>query len=142
MKTLSEVLRDGELSYQTLVKYTQMGLIPKPQRVWGGRGKGSQSLFSDDTIDIIKWVKRQQGYGQSLAQIADVLRQAKTEEGEVVGEKPNNISIAFWAAKRLIELHARYPDDDFILGELDEALEEQPDGTVVAKFRIIRVPRK
>lgn len=74
MKTLSEVLRDSGLSYQTLVKYTQMGLIPKPDRVWGGRGRGSQSLYPDDVIDIINWVKLQQKLGLTLTQIAEKLR--------------------------------------------------------------------
>jgi len=88
MKTLSEVLRDSGLSYQTLVKYTQMGLVPKPERVWGGRGKGSQSFFPDDVIERIERVRSKQESGLTLAEIAENVRpERKTKESTVAGGK-------------------------------------------------------
>lgn len=84
MKTLSDVLRESGLSYRTLVKYLQMGLLPKPQRVWRGR-RGSESLYPDDVIEIINWVKLQQESGFSLAEIAE---QCRKELGEIRVIKP------------------------------------------------------
>ncbi|MFC2005983.1 MerR family transcriptional regulator [Chloroflexota bacterium] len=85
MKTLSEVLRDSGLSYQTIVKFIQMGLISKPQRVWGGRGKGSESLFSDDVIKSISRVKHLQKRRFTLSEIAE---QFKKERGDIEVLKP------------------------------------------------------
>jgi DNA-binding transcriptional MerR regulator len=84
MKTLSDVLRESGLSYRTLVKYLQMGLLPKPQRVWRGR-RGSESLYPDDVIEIISWVKLQQELGFSLAEIAE---QCRKDLGEIRVIKP------------------------------------------------------
>ncbi len=141
MKTTNEVLAETGLTYPILNRLKDLGIVPKPQLQGKGNRKGVIGLFEDDITDLIKWVRKQQAHNISLVQIAEQLRKAKIEEGEVVGPEPNP-SLVNWATKRFIELHARYPDHDFVLGEIDEALEEQPDGTVVGKFRIIRVPRK
>ena len=50
MKTLQDILQVTGLSYHTLVKYTSLGLIPNPKRVWRGR-KGSESHYHDDIIE-------------------------------------------------------------------------------------------
>ena len=141
MKNTHEVLAETGLTYPMLNRLKDLCIVPKPKLKGLGRQKGVIGEFEDDVLDIINWVKKQQEHNISLTQIADMLRQAKTEEGEIKGPKPNT-SLVNWAARRFIELQARYPDDDFVLGEIDEALEEQLDGTVVAKFRIIRVPKK
>jgi DNA-binding transcriptional MerR regulator len=78
LKTLSEVLRDGKISYRTLVKYVEMGILPKPKRVWRGR-RGSESLYADDTIDIIPRVRFLQRKGLTLSQIAEQFRQEQAE---------------------------------------------------------------
>ena len=85
MKTLSEVLRDSGLSYQTLVKYTQMGIISKPYRVWGGRGRGSESLYPDDVAKIVRRVKLLQKRRFTLQEIAE---QFKNERPEIETLKP------------------------------------------------------
>ena len=141
MKTTNEVLAETGLTYPMLNRLKDLGIVPKPKLKGQGRGKGVIGEYEDDVVDLIKWVRKQQkDEKKSLPEIAEQLRQAKVEVGEVVGEKSN--PIMGWYARRFMELHARYPNDEFILGEIDEALEEQPDGTVVGKFRIIRVPRK
>lgn len=72
MNTLSDVLRESGLSYRTLVKYTEIGLLPKPQRVWRGR-KGSESIYPDDIIDRIKTIQELKAQGKSLAQIKEIM---------------------------------------------------------------------
>jgi DNA-binding transcriptional MerR regulator len=84
MKTLSEVLRDGKLSYRTLVKYVEMGIIPKPQRIWRGR-KGSESLYSDEVVEIINRVRSLQKRRFTLREIAE---QIKKELGQIEVMKP------------------------------------------------------
>lgn len=72
MNTLSDVLRESGLSYRTLVKYTEIGLLSKPQRVWRGR-KGSESIYPDDIIDRIKTIQELKAQGKSLAQIKEIM---------------------------------------------------------------------
>ncbi len=139
MKTTNEVLAETGLTYPILNRLKDLGIVPKPKLRGLGRHRGVIGEFEDDVVDIINWVKKQRGHGQSLTQIAEHLRQAKIVEGEVKGPKPNP-SLVNWAARRFIELHARYPNDEFVPGEIDEPFEERPDGTVIAKFRIRRVP--
>lgn len=141
MKTTHEVLEETGLTYPMLNRLKDLGIVPKPKLKGLGRRKGVVGVFEDDVIDIIKWVKKQQDDGVPLAQIAEHLRQVKVEEGKLTADKPNP-SLVNWAARRFIELHACYPDDDFVSAEIDEPVEENPDGTVVVKFRIRRVPRK
>jgi DNA-binding transcriptional MerR regulator len=141
LKTTIELLKETGLSHPMLNRLKDLGIVPKPKLKGLGRHKGVIGEFEDDVVDLIKWVRKQQADNISLVQIAEQLRKAKIEEGEVVGPKLDS-SLVKWATQRFIELHARYPDHDFVIGEIDEALEEQPDGMVVGKFRIIRVPRK
>lgn len=141
MKTINEILAETGITYPMLNRLKDLGIVPKAKRQGLGNRKGVIGIYEDDVIDTIKWVREQQSWGIPLAKIAEKLQQAKVEEGEVIAPKPNP-SLVNWAARRFIELHARYPDDDFIAAEIDEPFEESPDGTVVAKFRIRRVLRK
>ena len=140
MKTTNEVLAETGLTHPMLNRLKDLGIVPKPKRQGLGNRKGVIGVFEDDVIDIINWVKLQQSSGLSLAQIAEKLREAKVEEGELVAPKPGP-ELVTWAAKLFIQLHARYPDDDFVPGEI-EIFEERPDGTVIARFRVRRVSRK
>ena len=70
MKTLQDVTQETGISYYTLVKYTGLGLVPKPQRVWRGR-KGSESLYPDNTIYLINMIIKQKESGLTLRQIAE-----------------------------------------------------------------------
>ena len=69
MVNQKDLLRRSSISYFTLFKYSSLGLIPHPQRVWKGR-KGSDSLYPDDAVDIIKRIKTGQKSGLTLRQIA------------------------------------------------------------------------
>lgn len=72
MKTLAEILIETGLSYGTLVRYRDMGLIPKPERIWHGR-KGSESVYPDSVPDIIHEIQRLKEQGLTLSQIKDRL---------------------------------------------------------------------
>ena len=141
MKTTNEVLVETGLTYPMLNRLKDLGIVPKPKRKGQGRGKGVVGEFQDDVVDIINWVRKKQNNGFSLATIAEMLRQSKIEEGDIVGPKPNT-NLVNWAARRFIELHQRYPNDDFISAEIDEPFEELTDGSVLAKFKLIRIPVK
>lgn len=141
MKTTNQVLTETGLTYPMLNRLKDLGIVPKPKRMGLGRRKGVIGVFKDDVVEIINWVKEQQSWGLSLAQIAEKLRRAKVEEGELVAPKPNP-NLVSWGTKLFMELYARYPDDEFVSAEIEEPLEEKPDGTVVAKFKLRRVPKK
>jgi hypothetical protein len=141
MKTTNEILAETGLTYPMLNRLKDLGIVPKPKLKGLGRHKGVIGEYEDNVIDVINWVNKQRKHGQSLTQIAGHLRQAKTVEGEIEGPK-SDASLVSWAARRFIELHARYPNDEFVPGEIDERFEERLDGTVIAKFRLTRVPRK
>ena len=141
MKTTTEVLKETGISHPMLNRLKDLGIVPKPKIKGLGRHKGVIGEFEDDIIDLIKWVRKQQADNISLIQIAEQMRRSNIEEGEVVGPKPDS-NLVKWATQRFMELHARYPDDDFVPGEIEEPFEERLDGTVVAKFRIRRVPRR
>ena len=140
MINTEDLLKETGISYPTLTRLKDLGIIPKPNKQGLGNRRGVIGIFPDEVISVINWVKQEQSHGLSLVQIAEKWRQAKVEEGEIVGPKPNP-SLVNWATRRFIELHARYPNDEFVPGEIDEPFEERPDGTVVAKFRIRRVPK-
>ena len=78
MITLNEVLEKTGLKYHTIVKYVNMGILPRAARVWRGR-KGSESLYPDEVVDIINRVKLEKKQGIPLAQIADQIQRERDE---------------------------------------------------------------
>jgi len=73
MITLSEVMEKTGLKYRTIVKYVNMGIIPKPAQIYGQR-RGSESVYRDEVVDIINRVKIMQKRGIPLQKIADQMR--------------------------------------------------------------------
>ena len=120
MKTLKDVLHNTGLSYSTLVKYTGLGLVPKPQRVWRGR-KGSESWYPNDVIDTIKHIKEEQSSGLTLRQIAE---NRKVERATDV----------------FADIMVNYPDYHFISGEIIKS-DENPDGSIVVEVKMVGVKR-
>ncbi|MGD0353375.1 MAG: hypothetical protein ABSB38_07760 [Dehalococcoidia bacterium] len=141
MITTEELLKETGISYPTLTRLKDLGIIAKPSKQGLGNRRGVIGVFPDEVVSIINWVKQQQACGLSLVEIAGKWRQAKMEEGELVTQKPNT-SVINWATNIFAKLHAQYPHDDFVPGEIEWPLEEKPDGTVIARFRLRRVPRE
>ena len=134
MKTLSDVLRETGISYRTLVKYRQMGLVPKPQIIRRGR-MGTESLYPDDVIPIIRRIETLKGMNHTLAEI----REMREEKGELVAAKPNPDYLT-WAVKLGEEVERKYPGHTVARIEFMEG-ETQPDGSVIAHYRAKIVPR-
>ena len=116
MVTLQDVTRETGISYYTLVKYTGLGLVPKPQRVWRGR-KGSQSLYSDSVVDTIKKIEEEKRSGLTLRQIAEDRRLERTMD-------------VFTSVMTM------FPEYHFSHGEIIEK-DEKPDGSIVVELRMI-----
>lgn len=108
--------RETGISYHTLVKYTGLGLIAKPQRIWRGR-KGSESWYQDNIIDSINHIKREQKSGLTLRQIAENRR---------VGR----------AMEVFTEVMAMFPGYRFTHGSVIET-DENPDGSIIMKLEMV-----
>lgn len=115
MITLQDVTQETGISYYTLVKYTGLGLIPKPQRVWRGR-KGSESLYPDSIVKTIREIAKDKEAGLTLRQIAEnrILERAMD---------------AFAAVMTM------FPDYHFSRGDIIEE-DEKPDGSIVVKVEL------
>ena len=121
MKILKDVLQEAGVSYPTLVKYTSLGLIPKPQRVWRGR-KGSESWYPDDVIEIINRIKEEKDAGLTLRQIAE---NRKVERATDV----------------FATIMINYPDYHFVSGDITKT-DKNPDGSIVVKVNLVGVKRR
>lgn len=80
MLTLDELLRETGINRNTLAKYRDLGLIPKPEIVHQGNKKkgqprGNQALYPDYTPWIIDEIKRLKArpYVYTLSQIRDAI---------------------------------------------------------------------
>lgn len=78
MITLKELLRETGINRNTLAKYRDLGLIPKPEIVHQGNKKegqprGNQALYPDYTPWLIEEIRRLKGrpYEYTLSQIRD-----------------------------------------------------------------------
>jgi DNA-binding transcriptional MerR regulator len=124
MKSLREVLHDIGLSYYTLFKYSGLGLLPRPQRVWRGR-KGSESWYPDDIIDTINRIKGEQESGLSLRQIVEKQQSEKFK----------------WATDVCAALENNYPGYDITGGEITE-IKDQPDGSLIVIVKALGIKRR
>jgi len=135
MKKVSEIIEESGLSYPTLVKYTEIGLIPRPRRIWRGR-KGSESLYPDDVIDIINWIKLHQQRGLSLSEIAR-LRKKKRAEVEVIKPKEEYlIALKADATRSFLDAY------DGLYPWLEKQIEQQAPGYELSGVEMQRVTRQ
>ena len=116
MVALQDVIQDTGISYYTLVKYTGLGLIPKPERIWRGR-KGSESLYPDNIVKTIKNIEKDKKSGLTLRQVAENRRLERAIDG--------------FAA-----VMAMFPGYHFTHGSVTKEY-ENPDGSIVVKLRMI-----
>ncbi|HEY7290213.1 MAG TPA: heavy metal-responsive transcriptional regulator [Vicinamibacterales bacterium] len=65
----SQAARQAGVNAQTLRYYERRGLLPKTAR----RGSGYRE-YSSDAIRVVRFIKRAQGLGFSLEEIADLVR--------------------------------------------------------------------
>lgn len=142
MKTTDEILKETGISYAMLMRLKDLGVVPKPtlQGRGQGGGRGIIGIFPEQVIAIINWAKGEQRAGLSLTQIAKQWRQREVSEEEIAVPKPNPNEIRL-ATGVFAELAEKYPEDDFVPGEIME-INEQSDDSVVVKVKLVRVKRK
>ena len=136
MKTLTDVLLEGKIAYQTLVKYRDLGLLPRPQIVRRGR-KGTESLYPDDVITRIHHIEKLKEDGLTLAEIAEIIRdqrQVGVSESRAVTSDSNGLD-------SISELERRYPDHKLAVIEMGGD-SRQADGTVTVRAKIVMRPKK
>ena len=139
MISTDDLLKETGISYPTLTRLKDLGIVPKPSKQGLGNKRGVIGVFPDEVISIINWVKQEQSYGLSLVQIAEKWRQREITEEEVLTTVPNPNKIK-WATDLFAELAEKYPNDDFVPGEVIE-ISDQANGSIVAKVKLVRVPR-
>jgi DNA-binding transcriptional MerR regulator len=136
MKTLTDVLLEGKIAYQTLVKYRDLGLLPRPQIVRRGR-KGTESLYPDDVITRIQHIEKLKEDGLTLPEIAEIIRdqrQVEVSESHAVTSDSNGLD-------SISELEMRYPDHKLAVIEMGGDSREA-DGSVTVRAKIVMRPKK
>jgi len=136
MKTLSDVLLEGKIAYQTLVKYRDLGLLPRPQIVRRGR-KGTESLYPDDVITRIQHIEKLKEDGLTLPEIAERI-QDQTQVGFLESRATTSDSNAL---DSISELERRYPDHKLAVIEMGGD-SRQADGSVTVRANIVMRPKK
>ncbi len=139
MELLSDILRRTGLSHPTVFKYVQLGIVPRPERVWRGR-KGSESWFPVGTIKIIDRVREQKSQGYTLNQIAEKRREAvvKPEEHQAWGYMTDTSQAR---SNVFIELFMKYPEDEFVSGNVTE-VPGKDGNSIVVQVELSKVRRR
>jgi DNA-binding transcriptional MerR regulator len=139
MKSLSDVLREGQINYATLVKYTTMGLLPKPMVEHKGH-RGARSYYPDEIIGMIHWIETLKARGFTLAAIAKLFK-----EKDVLGEQEIALSAKSNSDPLLIfmklgeEVERKYPGRDVVHAE--GKVERSPDGDIVVMTQVTLTPK-
>jgi len=66
--TIGQLARKAQVHVETVRYYERRGLLPQPLRRWSGYRQ-----YSQDDIARLRFIKRAQGLGFSLKEIADLL---------------------------------------------------------------------
>lgn len=126
MITTEKLLKETGISYPTLTRLKELGIIPKPGKQGLGNRRGVIGVFPDEVLSIIKRVKEEQESGLSLTQIAEKWQQ----------EESNKVR---WATDIFAELARMYPDFDIVHGEISEIKEESDDSVMIeVKLKVKR----
>lgn len=134
MKTLADILKATDISYGTLMRYRDMGFVPRPQIIRHGR-KGIESLYSDDVIDTINRIEALKLKGHTLAQI----KEQEEVTGELLTAKPNPNYLS-WGLRLAERLDGKYPGYTVANAEFSDG-EPKADGSMVVHFTAKIIPR-
>ena len=66
--TIGQLARKASVHVETVRYYERRGLLPEPPRRWSGYRE-----YSDDDVARLQFIKRAQGLGFSLKEIAELL---------------------------------------------------------------------
>lgn len=72
---IGEVAASAGVNIQTLRYYERRGLLPKPRR----RGSGYR-VYEPETVQLVRFIKRAQELGFTLAEVSDLIRLRKTDQ--------------------------------------------------------------
>lgn len=72
---IGEVAAGAGVNIQTLRYYERRGLLPKPRR----RGSGYRE-YELETVQLVRFIKRAQELGFTLAEVSDLIRLRKTDQ--------------------------------------------------------------
>ena len=139
MELLSDILRETGLSHPTVFKYVQLGIVPRPTRVWRGR-KGSESWFPDGTIKIIDRVREQKSQGYTLNQIAERGREpmVKPESFRTWGYMTDASQAR---SNVFLELFMKYPEDEFVSSNVKE-ISGKDGNSIVVQVELTKMRRR
>ena len=135
MKNVAAVMQESGISYPTLVKYTEMGLLPQPQTIWRGR-KGSESWYPDEVTHIINWVKLHQMRGLSLSEIAERCKERRAEIEVIEPTEEYLIAIKGDETRSVLD------DYDSLYPWIEKQIEQQAFGYELASIEVERVIRQ
>lgn len=99
MITLNELLSETGINRNTLAKYRDLGLIPRPEIVHRGykregQPRGNEALYPDYTPWLIREIGRLKSEGYTLSQIRDEIGQIHDiTPGEEISEPLQSDSI-------------------------------------------------
>ncbi|MFC1979136.1 MerR family transcriptional regulator [Chloroflexota bacterium] len=133
MIALRELLEKTGITYHTVVKYVNMGILPRATRVWRGR-KGSQSIFSDEAVDIINRVKLEKKHGIPLAQIATRIQQERDQIKVFSPKDELLIPVSADAMKSYLDER-----EDFV-SQLNRQIDEQMPGYELDSMEMELIP--
>lgn len=68
---IGEVAKDSEFSIHTIRYYEKLGLLHKPKRTNGGF-----RMYSTETVERLRFIKKSQELGFTLSEIRNIMRQS------------------------------------------------------------------
>ncbi|AYY15330.1 MerR family transcriptional regulator [Actinobacteria bacterium YIM 96077] len=116
-------LRSGQVAAaagvnrQTLRYYERRGLLPQPERTWGGH-----RLYPADTVTTVRVIKAAQRLGFALDEIAELIAGARHRHGD-----PAAAGLRERAAGKLAEVEEKIRDLEVIRTALRSALDAECD---------------
>lgn len=128
--TISKVAKKSNINLETIRYYEKRGLIPEPPRSESG-----YRMYSSDTVDRIKFIKRAQELGFTLNEIEQLLY--ISEGGH------DALAVKNFTNEKIKEVNEKINDLIQIKKTLEELLRDCPaDGTPTSKCPIIQVLKK
>lgn len=104
--TIGELARRVGVNRETVRYYERSGLLPRPARTVAG-----YRVFSDDTVDRLRFIKHAQALGFALDEIRELL-------GLRPGERSSCDEVQARAARKLVDVEAKIAALERIRGAL------------------------
>lgn len=128
--TISKVAKQAKINLETVRYYEKRGLIPEPPRTESG-----YRMYSTETVDRIKFIKRAQELGFTLNEIEQLLH--ISEGGH------DALTVKNFTSEKIQEVNEKINDLIQIKNILEELLKDCPaDGTHTNKCPIIQTLKK